>query len=105
MANQVVKLKDGDNYLYPYANFMGIDTSNILKSFGAKVNPSTTYVATQDSILMGEAVNGTGFTLDGVLLGIPSDKRGLVTIPLKKGQSIYINAYITNSLNVYGIKY
>lgn len=105
MANQVVKLKDGDNYLYPYANFMGIDFSNIITSFKTKSYNTTTYVATEDCILFGECANGTGFKIDDVLIACPSENRALINLPLKKGQSLYMNVYVVNALKIYGIKH
>ena len=48
MSNKIIKLKDGSDYLYPYANFMAIDTSNVIAS-----NPSSPYTAVQDCFARG----------------------------------------------------
>lgn len=114
MANQVVKLKDGDNYLYPYANFMGIDFSNII----ATVTLSTEYTATQDCIVSFFISNRVGEKIlhindmkaDTAKFSIGSDSSvtpvmyNCYILPLKKGGIVKVTG-VNAKLYIYGIKY
>ena len=113
MANQIVKLKDGDNYLYPYANFMGIDFSNVI----ATVAIGTKYTATQDCIVSFYITNRSGekvlyindMSADTSKFSIGNSSvtpimYNCYVLPLKKGDVVKV-AGVNAILYIYGIKY
>ena len=124
MANQVVKLKSGSNYLYPYGDFMAADFSNLIKNqsladsvTGTKTN--FTYTATQDCWFVLDLVeneNGASKVyIDNVLIyyHFTINRTEIVTYyPLKKGQTIKnvqnnstYGGWAESNYRVYGVKY
>lgn len=108
MANYEVKLKDGNDYLFPQATLCGIDTSNTLATFSSgQIN----YTATQDCWgqfgYFGD--NNANLYLDGNLI---AKKNGSIQWPyiqlfIKKGQTVTTQYWATSySLpnKIFGIK-
>lgn len=55
MANQIVKLKKGSDYLYPYADFMGIDYDNVIAT--GTILRYATITLTQDCFVVNTSSN------------------------------------------------
>lgn len=114
MANQIIKLKSGDNYLYPQGVLNGIDVSNKISSTssGGTAVSSISYTATQDCYVVGLCMVNLEpviMTIDGVTVGQWANNKykieGACT-PCKKGQVVKLasSAPIYPSIYAYAIK-
>lgn len=120
MANQVVKLKSGSNYLYPYGDFMGVNITNCIYSNSSFLD--TTWTASQDCWirLRGAGNNGTiSVYLNNVLLhylgtnspaaNSSGQYQGLWTyLAIKKGDIVKSSgggSYRSCYLDAYGVHY
>ena len=108
MANQVVNLKSGSNYLFP--RVIGVDTTDIIKQFSSTAWVATSYTATKDCCLIGTFGNKTNdstqwFSLDNVPILYNYDTYARnVCLYMHKGQTIYVHCYV-HKLVCYGLKY
>lgn len=111
MANKIVKLKDGNDYLYPYANFMGIDYARTIATYNSENGEmyDVTYTATEDCWAYFRGLNGWGgFTSPAGYSwwesgGFVGGQGRYIYLPLKKGQKVYGHGYY--KLIIYGVKY
>ena len=99
MANQIIKLKSGNNYLYPYSSLGTIDGSDVLATIVS--NGSTyTYTTTEDCYVMATIGEYGGGSNQGCTIYINDNKvidnfgasksyKAFVTIPLAKGDVFY----------------
>ena len=103
MANQVVKLKSGNDYLYPQSVLNGIDTNNVLGS------NLTSYTATQDCwlICVFDYQWAGSWVFEGLSFKLPdlaSYEYNCYIWILKKGQTFKCTKKGgTGKFNVYGI--
>ena len=104
-----IRLKDGDNYLYP--EMYGIDTTNVIATI---TNKSDTYTAIQDCYIAGYIASSTGdrqigLLIDGVLISSGYSSAALrigINIFVKKNQVITLSGTAnTPNLTIYGLKY
>lgn len=104
MANQVVKLKKGSDYLYPYANLNGIDTSNLIASLS---NLSTSYTATQDCFAYVHVEDATIKIGDVAIMYAGGSISTNMWVILKKGQVLSATGWGQSraTTKIYGIKY
>ena len=106
MSNMKVQLKDNGNNLFPNPNLVGIDTTNLIASFG----DTFTYTATKDCFAIFSGIRGS-VKINGVKL-VPDDfynaSAPLIECFLKKGDIVSGN-YCPNAAQgyckVFGLKY
>lgn len=111
MADKIVKLKDGNDYLYPYSVLNGVDTSNLIYS-NMSTKQTINYTATEDCHVFATIQSsGAEVYIDSVKLGLyaaTSDGAAITNLfhtPLKKGQNIIIQGGGGSwGTTIYGIK-
>lgn len=110
MAGKNITLQsaDGVDNLFPKAQLVGIDTSNILASGSG----TTTYIASEDCMFVTYSATGDssggGTAINNIeLIELSSINWGVKIIPLKKGQTIVVRnrGNITAKYVVYGLKH
>ena len=97
MANKEIKLKDGNDYLFPEALLNKIDTTDLLPS------RFSTYTAIKDCVCYIWSMAYNPVVLDNVVLVADSNSiNGPVMVPVKKGQTIKGSNWCSYA---FGIKY
>lgn len=102
MADKEVKLKDGNDYLFPQAMMCGIDTNNFI------AEATGTYIATEDCYCIGYVGSYTTIAIDNVKL---FDSQYQSWVFAKKGQTVKCDIlysdgrYLTGTITVYGVKH
>lgn len=105
MANQIVKLKKGSDYLYPYASVCGVDTTNVL----ATINDgwkTFSYTATEDCVVVANIRGSVGIAnIDSVyILGVEDIQPHIITFYILKGQTFNVPNGNLRSCKIFGIK-
>lgn len=114
MANKIVKLKDGSDYLYPYADMCGMDKSNQIAS--GTLSQNQTYTATQDCFAyVGVLTNSANYSMayariNDLEVGYANENSTLRIDDiffLKNGQTLKCVYQSAASLTykIYGLKY
>lgn len=121
MANQIVKLKDGDNYLFPVPSGLGVNPSDILFNI-SKNNDNTsgsfsTYTATKDCFAVIVYADVNAFTpyqlrINGTMMydygySSASSTRPndfYLSLPLKKGDKFEFRCR-RYAVRIYGYNY
>lgn len=107
MANQIVKLKKGSDYLYPQASYIGVDTANVLYTL-SQSDGTFTYTATEDCIAFVSTDNWfeTPKINDVSLWKFNTcTKDDSKYVPLKKGQVLTLTGASQYSRQVSAIVY